>query len=247
MHITRDCAFSKISEQFLPLIDQALRAYLESIQETKLLNIRLMGSVPRGEARPFHSDIDFVALCKNPLSENEKSGLNARAKLLSEKNTIVRKMDLEYEISGNMYPGREFIFITDSISLWGEDAYTETDYEIDPQDLANLITPNLDWLLDSYRKALDEKDTNLDRIQYSRWIGKDILKALRYRLIIEKQIYEKSPRNIHKELSVHYPQEKAVFDELLEAYHNPHNDPSKLRAILKAVEKIKDPYINLNS
>jgi len=240
--ITNECAYSKIKEAFLPIIDQAIKAYLESIQNNKIINIRLMGSVPRGNAREIHSDIDFVAICKNKLSTNENSRIKQFEVLLSNKNKQVRKVDLEYETIGDIHPAREFVFITDSISLYGKNLYTKRNYEIEARQLAENNTPNLDKLLLNYRDGINTVKTNDEITQFSRWIGKDILKALRYRLIVEKNIYEKTVTGIHFELCKNYPDDKSIFDSLLEAYMYPIIDVEKLNSILDNVEVIKEIY-----
>ena len=240
--VTNECAFSKIKEAFLPIIDQAIKAYLESIQNNNIINIRIMGSVPRGDAREVHSDIDFVAICKNNLSVDEISRIQQCATLLSSKNKQVRKVDLEYETIGDIHPAKEFVFITDSISLYGNDIYTKSLYEIEAKQLAENNTPNLDKLLTNYRDGIHTAETDDEIIQFSRWIGKDILKALRYRLIVEKNIYEKTAIGIHFELCKNYPEDKSIFDSLLDAYVYPTNDVDKLKNILDKVEEIKVMY-----
>ncbi len=240
--IANESAFSKIKESFLPIIDQAIKAYLESIQNNNIINIRLMGSVPRGDAREIHSDIDFVAICKYKLSADEDSKIQQYAALLSSKNKQVRKVDLECETIGDIHPAREFVFITDSISLYGNDMYTKSVYEIEAKQLAENNTPDLDKLLINYRNGIHTVKTNDEIIQFSRWIGKDILKALRYRLIVEKNIYEKTVKGIHFELCKNYPDDKSIFDSLLDAYMYPKNDVDKLNNILDKVEEIKEVY-----
>jgi len=240
--VANECVYSKIKETFLPIIDQAIKAYLESIQNNNIINIRLMGSVPRGDAREIHSDIDFVAICKYKLSTDEKSRIQQFEVLLSSKNKQVRKVDLEFETIGDIYPAREFVFITDSISLYGKDLYKKPNYEIEAKQLAKNNTPNLEKLLINYRGGIHTVKTNDEIIQFSRWIGKDILKALRYRLIVEKNIYEKTAIGIHFELCKNYPEDKDIFDSLLDVYLYSTNDVEKLNSILDNVEVIKEIY-----
>ena len=243
INVTNDCAYSKIKPAFLPIVDQGIKAYQNAIQNNNIINIRLMGSVPRGDAREIHSDIDFVVICRHKLSLEEDSKIQHYATLLSSKNKQVRKVDLEYETIGEINPAREFVFITDSISLYGDDIYnTKGSYEIEAKQLAENNTPNLDRLLSDYRDGIHRVKTNDEIIQFSRWIGKDILKALRYRLIVEKNIYEKAAIGIHFELCKNYPDDKSTFDNLLDAYMYPTNDVIELNNILNKVEAIKEMY-----
>jgi len=245
--VVNDCALDKVAKVFLPILEEAEKAYFKSISNTKIVNIRLMGSVPRGDARQQHSDIDFVVICNSELSNCEVANIKQCTIELSNKYDQVRKVDLEYENLDQISEGRRFVFITDSISIFGNDIYTKKEYEVDSDDLVKNNTPDLEYLVERYRTGMHEAKNDDEIVQFSRWIGKDILKSFRYRLIVEKNIYEKTAKKIHSQLCNYYPNDKSVFDKLLEAYLDPKHELSELDTILDEVERIKDMYTRRES
>jgi predicted nucleotidyltransferase len=57
------CSRSKIDQRYTPLIGAAIAAY-QALFEADLVDVRLLGSVARGEAISCESDIDFLALVR---------------------------------------------------------------------------------------------------------------------------------------------------------------------------------------
>ena len=59
--IVNDCSLDRVGPDYMAIIEDAVGAYRRNLDKL-LLSVRLMGSVPRGEAVFGSSDIDFVAL-----------------------------------------------------------------------------------------------------------------------------------------------------------------------------------------
>lgn len=230
--ITNERSPDLVSAAFCPIIPEALKAYRDSLSGADIVNIRLMGSVPRGDAREIHSDIDFVCICRTAPEKKALDALQLGADALTKRYKFVRKVDLEFELQGKIPASREFIFRTDSISVFGDDPYPPEELVIDSLELAEKITPGLERLITRYRDGVQNARSGDELILFSRWIGKDILKSLRYRLIVEQGIYERSPVKIHAQLVRHYPEDRELFDALLNAYLAPGADAEALEALL---------------
>jgi len=240
--VTNDCFFDKISQSFLPIIQEAIEIYLDVLTAKTVKDIRLMGSVPRGDARLYHSDIDFVAICTRSILENESRQIIERAAVLSAVYKHVRKVDLELEVLGRIGRARDFIFRTDSISIYGENQYSRDPIEIEATEIAETITPDIEFLISEYREGLRCAKSPEERVQFSRWIGKDILKSMRRKLLVEKSVYAKSPKEITRNLRGYFPEYTAIFTTLLSAYIDPTSDSSILNCILNEVEKLKTNF-----
>ena len=195
-----------------------------------------MGSVARGDARPRLSDIDFVAIIKELPSKDVQVSLIERARDLSSRHACVSKVDLEIEVLGQVDPSREFIFITDSLSLLGSDIYRQGSVTIDAGLLARQNTPDLGHLLQIYKRGVTDSRTDKELLQYSLWIGKDLLKSFRARMLSDHGIYERTAERISAALTRLYPTESGTFAFLFRLYNEPTPDRDLLLRSLSVAE-----------
>jgi len=242
--ITNESSYSNLSQDHKDICTLVIEKY-KQILSTNLYNIRLMGSVPRGNFRDFYSDIDFIAITHNSIQKSTITKLEETAQALSTNFPKIRKIDMEVLCKNGISDFRNLVFKTDSISIYSTDLYTERFAEIDSKVLASCTTPNLTTLIDEYRTGINTTKDEKKLKQFSLWIGKDILKAFRKRLILEKGIYEVSAKKIHAALIENYKEDESVFNELLECYLNPLTDATELNKILDSVEGIKHKYLPL--
>lgn len=217
----------------------------KKILSTNLYNIRLMGSVPRGDFREYYSDIDFIAITHRSIDEATLKKLQNAAQSISANFPKMRKVDMETISKDEISDFREIVFKTDSISLFGNNPFTENQIEIDSEKLILYTSPNLATLINEYRNGINSTNDKKKLLQYSLWIGKDILKAFRARLIKEKGIYEVSAKMIHKSLLAFYQEDEHIFNKLVECYLNPLTNATELNKILDSVEGIKNKYLPL--
>ena len=136
--IGNECSLDKVGEDYAPIIEDAVGAYQRNLDKV-LLSVRLMGSVPRGDAIFGVSDIDFVALASMNPGADQRNMLAAEAKRLTAKYLCVSHVDLEIEIKGRISAAREFIFRSDSICVWGIDAYPKADTRMSNVALSKLV------------------------------------------------------------------------------------------------------------
>ncbi len=233
---------SKIKTQYIPIIEHVIKGYIEIIGIDFINNIRLMGSVPRGDAIEFHSDIDFIAVTTAIIPERKQKALIDLALTIHTQFPVVSRIDLEVISMDCLGLGREFILRTDSISLYGDDIYTCSFEDIDSNKLANNNTPNLNMLIMDYRNRISNSIDSEIIKKVSRWIGKDILKSLRQRLILEKGLYEKSIHKLYEGMTENFPDQKSIFNRLFDVYIKPTNDKVMLLKLLVDIEEIAEQY-----
>jgi hypothetical protein len=231
--ISNDCSREKVASDYAPIIDDAVGAYRRNLGKL-LLSVRLMGSVPRGEATIGLSDIDFVALTSMNAEADNRSMLVAESKRLSAKYPCVGRVDLEIEIKGRVTTAREFIFRSDSICIWGDDTYRNTDIRMSNIALAKLITPDFDKLLSGYRQRLKNPIQAEELGQLCRSVGKEVLKCFRRFLILKYALYKKGAIDIHDQLVSYFPQETDTFDRLLGIHEQPVQRREDLLDVLRS-------------
>jgi hypothetical protein len=230
--ILNDCSLDKVGLDYTPIIDDAVGAYRRSLDKL-LLSIRLMGSVPRGDAAFGSSDIDFVALTSMNPGADQRNMLLAESKRLAAKYSGVSRVDLEIEIEGRVPVAREFIFRSDSICVWGGDTYAKADTRMSNAALSKLITPDFNELLSGYRQRLRNPIHAEELAQLCRSAGKDVLRCFRKYLILEPAIDRKGATDIHDQLVTYFPKETDTFDRLLRIHEQPVERREDLLDILR--------------
>jgi predicted nucleotidyltransferase len=224
------CRLEYVNALFLPILHDAINAYAEFLSEI-LMDVRLMGSVARGNAIPGQSDIDFVGITKCNATVNQRDAISRMACMLTERYGCARKVDLEIETFGEIDPARVFIFKTDSISIHGNSLYSDDNVEITNTLLAKQNTPAIAPILTTYAKAVQDASDPKRIEQYSIWTGKDLLKCFRKYLILKYGIYESSIHSIYEQLITHFSQGTTLFKKLYELYSAPTVDKDMIMRI----------------
>jgi len=235
----------KIAPPFRPIVDDAVKAYRD-ILAGSVCSIRLLGSVPRGEAIIGQSDIDFMGVLGCAPSGDQRASLERRASDLYETYPVVSKVDLDYVVAGSVSELQKFVFSSDSISLYGDDTFSRAEQQMPLDELVNLVTPDIKSLLPDYMghvKQVDEQDRKR-LFQWSRWCGKDVIKCLRGDAILREGKYDRTIKGTHHQLRRCFPEHAQVIDKLLVLYETPEPNKRKILQVLKEVEETflkKDP------
>ncbi len=235
-----------VDQAYMPLISVVVNMLIK-ILEDNLLEIRLLGSVPRGCAIRELSDIDFMAITKFDISQESKLLLENILLDLSEANTIVSKIDVQCireDIIKN-YFDLELIIKTDSINLYGEDKYTVSEYSIMNTELADLWNPNIDFVLHNYRNKLmsiNMSDTEIAK--YSRLTGKDVMKCFQRRVVLEHGFIERTIEKIYINLKKYIPDHSGTFEKLWRLYRLPTSNKEVIMTVIDECEQLKYEILN---
>jgi predicted nucleotidyltransferase len=179
--ISNTCSRSKVDARYEPLIHVVIRMY-QDLFGSDLVDVRLMGSVGRGEAIAGESDVDFLALLHTEPPDATLQELTGREQRLGRQYGAIGRIDLEAERLATLSEFRSFVISSDSISVLGTDRLFRRRQSMDRRRLARLVTPDAQVLIGSYRAALEhlEPDANPGLVaRYARVTGKDLLKCLR--------------------------------------------------------------------
>jgi len=236
--IGNDCSLDRVGRVYMAIIEDAVGAYRRNLDKL-LLSVRLMGSVPRGEATFGSSDIDFVALAAMNPGADQRNMLASDSKRLTVKYSCVSHVDLEIEIKGRVLATRDFIFRSDSICVWGADAYPKADTKMTNAALSKLVTPDFIQLQSGYRQRLKAPIHGEELGQLCRSVSKDVLKCFRKYLILKLAVYRKGTIDIHNQLVMYFPQETDTFDRLLKIHEQPVEREDLLDILRGASESFK--------
>lgn len=230
--VENQCHVSHIDAVFQPIIEDAVAVY-QSIFGAAIVNIRLMGSVARGEDCS-RSDIDFIAVLDRDLASEELQQLESEEAAMRGRHPVVNRVDLEAVPANGLHDFRRFVFATDSLSLFGTDLYTTPSQIWDRTELMHLVTPDLPELVRSYRNAVESTDEgDVERLRfYSRIIGKDFLKCYRRVALERGGAYERNIGRIYQQLLHYLPERRLLLDELYDFYSHPGDDKQRLLQVL---------------
>jgi GNAT superfamily N-acetyltransferase/predicted nucleotidyltransferase len=235
--VRNPCSTAKIGPSYRPIVADAIAVYTGTLGDL-VREIRLMGSVARGDAVAPFSDIDFIALLPEQPTEEQVAAIAGKAAELSQRFACVSKVDLETVVLERLSEARRFILSSDSVHLWGIDLYTLREQRISRQKLADMLTPDLAGIVTRRQEAVrgvPEGDEAM-LMRWGRWSGKDVLKCLRKTALLAGGTYERTIAGIHRQLRVHMSDQIELLDALYELYARPGPDRERILAVLGLAE-----------
>jgi predicted nucleotidyltransferase len=153
--IENACSWMKIDPCFVPLIGATVRTYREVLPD-RVLSIRLMGSVARGDAIIGQSDIDFMGLVDTMPSATAPQTLAHHAERLQLAYPVVTEVDLDVTAIHDLGEFRRLVLSSDSLNLYGVDTLRQVQQTMDRAHLATLVTPDASALIQGYRTAVHD-------------------------------------------------------------------------------------------
>ncbi len=225
-------------------IDAAVKI-LKSCYRDKILEIRLQGSVSRGEEIPEVSDLDVLCILtkdndtikSNELLKNEKK-INSEIKFLT---------GIDINIVNEKYLQENYdywlIVCSDSLCLYGNNKYYKKEIIIDGKQLAKLWAPDTQYLIGHYRKCLAQTVKENEIRKISRLVGKDLIKSFRPELMKEYNIFHKTIYESCNDLCAINFTYSEYYISLLDQYLNPTNNKKEILALIDNVENMRNEQI----
>ena len=230
MLIRNHCAHERVDPRFLPLVEAA-RSGMVACCGSRLRELRLQGSIARGDARVGHADLDMIALLDGSPTDSEARCLAELSAALAEGTSVVTRFDLEAVDAGALEPFRRFVLSSDSICIHGADTLTIPVQSMRRFDLARMATPDAETILPddlAWAAELESADDS-ERLFASRIIGKDLLKVLRGVLLLRGASYEVTIAGIAAQAPQVAPEAAPVAWRLHALYAEPTTDVSAIR------------------
>lgn len=234
------CDWANVGGRFGPMVADAVAVYRDIFGD-RIVDVRLLGSVARGESALWRSDIDFVGLVDGLPSDEEIQALEERAKGLGMLFPVVSRFDLEAEAAEGLAPFRRFVLSSDSIRVFGSETVTTLTQTMEREELIALVTPDAATMIGGYRSAIEalgEAPNDADLLFWNRIVGKDILKCLRGTVIRLGGEYEVNIGGIHGQVAEYAPSWTALADVLYRCYRDADSGRRELLAVLDSAERI---------
>jgi predicted nucleotidyltransferase len=224
------CAHERIDPRFLPLIEAA-RAGILACCGSPVRELRLQGSIARGDARAGHADLDMIALLEGPCSTSEVHCLERLSASLGAATQLVSRFDLEAIDANTLESFRHFVLSSDSLSIHGTDSLTLPVQTMERLALARLVTPDPAAMVPDYLEWVEELPgaDDPERRFASRIIGKDLLKILRGVPLLRGAPYEVVISRVAAQVALFAPEASDVAGQLFALYAEPVTDVAAIR------------------
>lgn len=240
--IRNQCAQHRIDLRFMPVVEAA-RAGMVACCGDCLRELRLQGSVARGDAVVGRADLDMLALLDGAPTDDESRCLARLAALLGAESQVVSRLDLEAVDTNTLQPFRRFVLSSDSLCIYGVDSLTLPIQSMERHALARLVTPDPATMLPDYWQWAEDLASagNAERRFASRIIGKDLLKVLRGVLLLRGAEYEVAIPRIAAQVPLVAPEMAAVAVRLFALYTEPTADMEAVgRIVAEAAMHLND-------
>lgn len=119
-YLENDTSINKIAPEFGPLIANVKETVIDVLGEC-LHSIYLTGSIPRGMAQIFTSDLDLFAVLNPNCTDSLLPSVKTKCDKLLSKNKTVSKIDIEFWHFEKVFPaapGLEKINVTNTLSVF---------------------------------------------------------------------------------------------------------------------------------
>jgi predicted nucleotidyltransferase len=224
LSIRNRCDVALIDARFKPLIDEAITAYGETFGD-RVRDLRLQGSVARGEAEIGLSDLDVMALLTEEPPQDDLEKLAGRAEELGHRYPMVSRVELDAVDIDQLTQFQRFVLSSDSLSVAGTDRLTRRSQRRNRRALAKLVTPDAALLIDDYRALMQEVAADPEATRfYGRIVAKDILKCMRSVVLHRGGTYEASAARLPDQVSQWVPELAGLADRLGAIYLRPSAD-----------------------
>jgi predicted nucleotidyltransferase len=234
--ITNRCATRHVNPAFWPVITATIAGSLQ-LAGSRVGEIRLQGSISRGDARVGHADLDMVVLMDASEAEADAPWMELVMQL-SQAFPVVTRIDLDARPRTDLGAFQQFILASDSLNVYGQDRLTQAHQTMDRRALARLVTPNPAEMVADYQAWGEEltATSSADEVRFaSRIIGKDLLKVLRGLALLRGAPYEVTIPQIASQITAWAPEFAPVAEQLLACYVAPSTDPQHVRHALAMV------------
>jgi predicted nucleotidyltransferase len=234
--IENETALENVPSECQDLFPKIIEAYKNQFSNN-ILEIRLLGSVPRGDLIEDVSDIDFLCIlrgntkCKKPqIFSDIESELQCYFPL-------VQKFDLD--VTNENYIEQNFdyklLIMTDSIAIYGSNLYWVDSYEIPADKLASLWNPDSNELMKKYSEWIFTAENNEVISNTTKLIGKDLLKSYRPMMMRKCNCFARSIKKTAEQLTQIFPEYSELFDILFRLY----SDPISRKNIKEKIKRIE--------
>ena len=230
-------SMAKVDAEYRPIIVD-VTAWSQDHFGARLAELRLLGSVARGDALPGTSDIDFVVIARRIVEHDETACLQW-SRAAGARYNCVTSVDIDvYEPeAARASPSTALILQTDSLVLVGGDGFGRAPVRLEARELAEIWDVRLPAIVPGYTDAVRRAADEASLRRWSRLVGKDIMKCWRTRLLEEHGVFPRSITDLYAELIGRWPEVSDHFATLWKLYRYPTENRREIQDALLVAEK----------
>lgn len=234
-HIINPASLEKIPEKYKKLLEDTVEIY-KKICGNSLVNVYVRGSVAKGQAVDFISDIDTLGFVQKPVSQDMETyketikAFNYSARTLKE--DLEKKFNFVKDIEINIKPLQNYeknvVILSQALCIYGEPF---TLPKLKPGRETMQHTPAFErMLLDLEEFYL--RDTTPERNQNEcSWVMKRLLR-IGFEITMERsKRYTRDLYKCYETFSEYYPEKEPQMKEILFLALNPTSDKNKIKEI----------------
>lgn len=234
-YLLNDASVDKIPSNYLPLIDDIKNIYLKYAND-HIHSIYLFGSVVRGKAKPGLSDIDCLAILKEPINtdwmQDERQKLIAQYPIIS---SVVFDFELLDEvIKENEFSWTAFILSIGGICIYGQDLLPNLP-RLKPSNI--IANSELIQLEDNVKEAVEEikkADTEEKVLYWCRRIMKNIIRDGFFLNMQKDNKFTPDVDLCFHQFIKHYPEQTVNMEKAVNYSKNPTTDKEELIMFLNS-------------
>jgi uncharacterized protein len=253
---------NKIQPEYKIVLDEIIKKVINQFGEN-VISMYVRGSVSVGRAIKNISDIDFIVITKDKLSEadvqwqiNQIDYIEKQYPYLSIMDlTIITKDDL---LSSNEYKNLSIYLKTQSACLYGEDIVSRLPEVKPSRELALKMYSGLDKEIKRLRSIFSgeiKEPTYLNKVRpfefWCIWLSRVLLRSGLGLVMIKTPVYTQDLKDCYRLFSQEYTEHAKEMEQALAWAVNPTNDTEKIikyidsfiPKILKIWEEIKKEKI----
>jgi ribosomal protein L16 Arg81 hydroxylase len=223
-------SIEKIAPQYLPIIQQVV-SKVQQMYEKKWLSIYLKGSVLRGLAIDYISDLDILVIHKEePISTDWQNDF--KEKIVKE-YPFLSRLDIKHFTYAQLRKDKsmKFLIKTQSVLLEGLDLTAQmAPFRI--SEACQLILPHLAGDLRNAKLQIPSCKHEFELKKIGSWVAKRVLRGAFEAIMVENQQYTRDLYYCCEALRVHAPQNRQLYEKWLHWYLEPIGDAPTLLAFL---------------
>jgi Nucleotidyltransferase domain len=226
-YIQNPCVYPVLQLEYRKVVSDILEFYQEIFGDI-IHSVYLRGSVAKGTAIPFFSDIDTIALVSKPVTEERKNKRYEVSSLICAKHDFIAGVEMHFEDIPHLEEHRlQFMLKTQCICIFGTDVIPSL----------REFKPCKDAYAHIFKIIEDIKNTELElgadigsneTREICGWIMRRIVRT-GFELVMERdQSYSRDLYPNYQRFILYYPQMAQQMRKALELAINPTDDPGNI-------------------
>ncbi|MFC4737145.1 nucleotidyltransferase [Bacillus daqingensis] len=239
--IINETSASHIDMHYWKSIEEAVDACIFHVKD-HLQSIYLRGSVPKGQAIKYISDLDMILVTKEPITNQVEAALDNSLSEIAERHDVLSGIELNSVTAETLTGSREFSMMafmisTQSVCMYGEHIKPKLPPFRISRALANAHLLYVESHLASARQDIvDNEDDPEDMLDCCSWIMKIIVRAGMALKTVEAQRFSRDLYPAYLLFSQNFPALQEKMRLMLSYAISPSGDRDELLTILKDAE-----------